>query len=218
MKKSYLYLFTKVDWGHHVFQLWKPVTWLMNTLQEKQIVKQNTHSIAYKRTSQVHINIINVFFFNKNGIQVKTSTYLNKTHSPRINKCSHQGARFPFTVKYGHSNYWVTSKSDNIVESLKKNPLSFEPSNLQIPLCFPLSSVSPFQGMAGKQMKGIIPPSNTSAQRFHFLQPVENIPGLPAVTYWCRMYGVNTKSMRGRGKSIFDRSVTTFSLHSGTPG
>lgn len=89
-----------------------------------------------------------------------------------------------------------------LLQAFKKvDPISFEPSNLKIPLCFPLSSVSPFQGMAGKQMKGIIPPLNTSAQQFHFLQPVENIPDLPVVAFCCPMYVVNTKIM-GRRREV----------------
>ena len=85
--------------------------------------------------------------------------------------------------------------ADNMVVSLlrkkgektKRVPLSFEPSNLQIPLCFPISSVSPFHGRAGKQMKGIIPSLSTFTQQFHFLQSLKNVPDLPVFTYCCPM-------------------------------
>lgn len=85
-----------------------------------------------------------------------------KKHIP-INKCNHQGADFPLTVKCGHINYQVTSKSHNIVGVLKKKRgkkvIPF-PSSLQTMSCFPLSSI-------------------TCTKQFHFLQPVKkNIPDL----------------------------------------
>lgn len=74
-----------------------------------------------------------------------------------------------------------------VVTRKKSVPLSFELSNLQMPLCFPISSVSLFHARAAKQMKGIIPSLSTFMQQFHFLQSVKNVPHLPVVTYCCLM-------------------------------
>lgn len=103
----------------------------------------------------------------------------------------------------------TTSKSDNNVVSLKKHvdPLSFEPSNLQIPLCFPLSSVSPFHGMAGKQMKGIIPSLNTFTLQFDNLQSVKSIPDFPVVTYCCPEHYTQEKISLQRSDQVHSSVV-----------
>lgn len=84
----------------------------------------------------------------------------NKHVNPR-NKCNHQGANLLNPLNRQMCK--VTSKSENIVVSLKKKvgPLSFEPSHFKKLFCFLLFSVSPIHRMAGKQMKGITPSLNT---------------------------------------------------------
>lgn len=66
------------------------------------------------------------------------------------------------------------------LENIVMNLSFLWPTLLQTLTYYPLSSVSPLQQKAGRQMKGIIP-LNTSAQQFHILQQVRNIPDEPNV-------------------------------------